>query len=484
MNIKDACLLPWRMNQKLMRWLALVLLGLAAIGTTALGIFSHKPDLWVRLALLIGMVQALLWPLCLNTSVLLTIDAHQLRLPGIQREAITGVAINLLVAALLPALVLGACVGHTLAIAVIIALLIVAGVLYGLLPRVVGMALYIAFLMLITGGSLRRYMMNADFLGWAWPALVIGVALVALCWRRLVLLSNPHPLSWHSPMMLRLGRGTSAAVGRPSSLQIHRRPDWLQARGDLRRCGPGHPVTSLRMALGDPYMPLTAMGRLRRHAVFVGATALVAGWIVFVSLQGAASHSFATVWRGERLVPLLLVGAAMIVAAALNHLTCLKGRWRRVNAELSLLAVLPQLGRDVKGDLLRAALWPPLRLLLLAAALVLATLPRVGLQLDMYALLLVVGTAGFVVVSGLRAMACCQSHRRESTVASILGLLLFLGTVIGGALSLDPEVARSDVNMLWMALLIGWLAVAVMLLRLGRRGWHAFKQRSHPFLAN
>lgn len=483
MNIKDACLLPWRMNQKLMRWLALVLLGLAAIGTTALGIFSHKPDLWVRLTLLIGMVQALLWPLCLNTTVLLNIDAHQLRLPGIQREAITGVAINLLVAALLPALVLGACFGHTVAMAVIIALLIVAGVLYGLLPRYVAMLLYFVFLMLITGGSLRRYMMSADFLGWAWPALVTGVVFVAVCWRRLVLVSNPHPLSWHSPMMLRLGRGTSTAAGRPDNLQIHRRPDWLQARGDLRRCGPGHPVTSLRMALGDPYMPLTAMGRLRRHAVFVGATALLAGWIVFVSLQGAASHSFAMVWRGERLVLLLLVGAAMIVLAALNHLTCLKSRWHRVNAELALLAVLPQLGRDVKGDLLRAALWPPLRLLLLAAALVLVMLPRVGLRRDLYALLLVVGAAGFVVAFGLRVMACCQSDRRESRVASILGLLLFLGTLTGGALSLDPDVVRSDMNMLWMVLLVGWVAVAVMLLRLGRRGWHAFKQRSHPFLA-
>lgn len=482
MNIKDAYLLPWRMTQKGIGWIELAFFVLALIVATFLAIFSHEPHLWMDLAALSGVALALILPLSMNAAVLLSVDAHQLRLPGVQREAVVGVWLNVLVAALLPTLVLGGLFDHTLAIAVIIAVLVVSGLLYGLLPRMVGMVFYLAFVATLSGGLWHRWLITMDShdLDVAWLALAVGVMLVMLFWRRLVRASDPQKLSWHSPMVLRLWRGPGAAAGRAGGSQIHRRPDWLQARGDLRRCGPGHPVTSLRMALGDPYMPLTAMGKLRRYGVLVGTVALVGAWVVFVVVSDG--ESLARIWSGDGLVVLLLAGAGGIVMTSLLCLTSLTIRWSRTNAELPLLALLPQLGHDVKGNLLRAALLPPVRKLLLAAALVLAVLPRMGLRRDMSVLLLVIGTAGFVAVFGLRILSHCQLQRCEARAAVILGFVLFVGTFISGEWAIDPHGDASVMNLVWTMLLAGWTVLAVMLCRLGRRAWQVFARRPHPFL--
>lgn len=482
MNIKDAYLLPWRMTQKGIGWIELAFFVLALIVATFLATFSHEPHLWMDLAALSGVALALILPLSMNAAVLLSVDAQQLRLPGVQREAVVGVWLNVLVATLLPTLVLGGLFGHIPAIAVIIAVLVVSGLLYGLLPRMIGMVFYLAFVATLSGGSWRRWLISMDAHDFdvAWLALAVGVMLVMVFWRRLVRDSDPQNLSWHSPMVLRLRRGPGAAAGRAGSSQTHRRPDWLQARGDLRRCGPGHPVTSLRMALGDPYMPLTAMGKLRRYGVLVGTVALVGAWVVFV--VASDDESLARIWSGDGLVLLLLAGGGAIMMASLLCLTSLTIRWSRTNAELPLLALQPQLGHDVKGDLLRAALGPPLRKLLLAAVLVLVVLPRIGLRRDLYALLLVAGAAGFVITFGLRILSHCHLQQWEARAAAILGFVLFVGTLIGGELSIDLHGDTFVMNLVWTALLGGWIAVAVMLCRLGRRAWQVFARRPHPFL--
>ncbi len=482
MNIKDTFLLPWKTAHTGMCWLVLLMLAAAVIGVTALSIFSHKPDMWVLVAGIIGLAQALGWPLCLGSTILLTIDAQQLRMPGIQRQAVAGVVLNVVSGVLVPALVIGWFGGHTLATAALIAMLLVAGLLYSLLPRYVAMAFYLAGVVVISGKFLRQWPTYADFLDWAWPVLAAEVAAVAFCWRRLVLAPNPYRLSQHSPMALRLSRGMSAAgAGRIGMAQIDRRPEWLQARGDLRRCGPGHPVTSLRMALGGPYMPLTGMGWLRRFAVAVAAIAGFVVWIAFVVLRGG---TLTAIRDGDGIVLLMLCGAGASVLYAVTCLTDLGIRWRSVNAELPLLALLPELGGNVKRDLLRAALWPPLSMLLLAGMLVLTVLTAIGARRDMFALLVVMGAAGLVTAVTLRVVGGCKSERWEAGAGAVLALLLLVGTLLAGMFSIDASTPPADLNMLCTVLLVGWLAAAVMLFRVSRRGWHALQQRPHPFLPN
>lgn len=482
MNLAETALLPWKMTQTVMRWVAFGLFATAVIGVTAFSIFSHKPDMWVRVAGIIGLLQALLWPLCLAPTILLTVDAHQLRVPGIQRQAVVGVLLNVVSGVLLPTLVIGWFGGHTLSSAALVGLMLVAGLLYSMLPRYVAIAFYIAGVIFISGKSLLQLPTHADFLDWAWPVLAAEVAAVAVCWRRLVLAANPYHLSRHSPMALRLSRGISAASkGRPDIAQIDRRPAWLQARGDLSCCGPGHPVTSLRMALGASYMPLTGIGWLRRCAVAMAVIAAFVAWMAFIILRGG---TLAAIRDGNVIVPLALCGAGASLLSAVTCLTDLRIRWRSVNAELSLLALLPALSSDVKRDLLRAALWPPLRMLLLAATLVLAVLTRIGARRDMFALLAVIGAAGFVIAVTLRIVGKCKSGRWEAGAGAALGLLLLAATLLAGMLSIDVSTPSVDINMLCTALLAGWLVAAVVLFRVGRRGWQAFIQRPHPFLPN
>lgn len=482
MKISQTLLLPWKMAQSGMRWVALVLFAVAVLGATAFAIFSHKPDLWVRTAILVGIAQALIWPLCLGTTILLTIDAQQLRLPGIQRQAVAGVLLNTVLGALLPAWVIGWFGAHTVAVALLVGLLIVAGWLYTLLPRLVSFGLWMAFIILIPDGSLRQWPTHANFLDWAWPVLITGIVVVAVCWRRLVTAPNPYQLSWHSPMALRMSRGMSSAVaGGRRKPQTPHRPAWLQLRGDLRHCGPGHPVTSLRMAFGGRYMPLTLVSWLRRIAVAMVVMGACGVWFV---VGGVRDMTFSGLLNGNALAVLMLWVAAASMMFALACLTELKIRWRGVNAELPLLALLPALGNEVKRDVLRAALWPPLRMLLLAALLVLAVLPRIGSQQDMFVLLLVFGAAGFVIAFTLRVAGGCASGQWPSRMVGLLGLLLFTGTLLAGAFSIDIHVGPAALHRFYQALLLGWLIVAVMLLRLGREGWRALQRMPHPFLVN
>ena len=438
--------------------------------------------MWVRVAGIIGFAQALIWPLCLDPTILLTIDASQLRVPGLQRQAVVGVALNLASGVLGPALVIGWFGGHTLAAAALIALLLVAGLLHSLLPRYLAMAFYILGVGLIFSGLLQQWATHAVFLDWVWPVLAAEVAAVTVCWRRLVLAPDPYRLSRHSPAALRLGRGLSAAdAGRSALTQTLGRPEWLRARADLRRCGPGHPVTSLRLLLGEAYMPLTGMGWFRRFALAVAAIAGFVVWCAFVLLRGG---TLAAVQDRDGIALLLLCAAGASALYAVTCLTDLRTRWRCVNAELSMLALLPQLGGDVKRDLLRAALWPPLRMLLLALALLLAVLVLIGWRRDMFALLGVMGAAGFVTAITLGVVGGYRSSGQEAGVTAGLGLLMLGGTLLAGRFSIEASASQADLDMLCSVLLVGWLAVGGMLLWLGRRGWRGLQQRPHPFLPN
>lgn len=259
------------------------------------------------------------------------------------------------------------------------------------------------------------------------------------------------------------------------------RPEWLQVRGDLRHCGPGHPVTSLRMAFGGTYMPLTFASWLTRYAVAVVAIVAFVAWFVVGDLRAT---TFSQLRAHNALVALMLCGAAACMLSAVSCLTEIRMRWRGANAELALLALLPALGNEVKRSFLRAALWPPLRMLLLATLLVLTVLPRIGAPEDMFALLMVLGTAGFVVAFTLRVAGGCVAAPWDARIAGLLGLLLFIGTLLTGVFSIDAGITQADINALYKTLLLGWLIVAVMLFRLGRDGWQALQRRPHPFLAN
>lgn len=308
--------------------MVLVLLGAAVVSTTAFAMFWSKPDMWARVAGIMALAEALVWGFCLTNTVLLTIDAHQLRVPGITRRAVAGVALNGMLGWLLPAMVIGWFSGHAVVVAVLIALMSVCGFLYSLLPRLAGLALYAGFLMTVLGHSLRQWPARPDFLALALPLLVLGLALIAICWRRLLGAPNPYQMSWSTPSTLRMGRMMSAAVsGRGTISRVRSRPQWLQARPDLRRCGPGHPVRSLRLALGGAGMPQTFMGWLRQSAGIVPSIMVLVVLLVW-GLRDQHAQGLAGVESSGTMALLgLVAGICVMQAATTQPISWHAGAW-------------------------------------------------------------------------------------------------------------------------------------------------------------
>lgn len=482
MNFWRRLLLPWQVTGRIARWAALVLGVAAVLGASAFVLFSHQNDVWVRAAGIVGLAQAMVWMFMTNV-VLITIDAHQLRLPGITRHVVLGVAINIVLAVLLPALLIGASAGHGFAVAVIIALLSMAGLLHNLLPRYVGLVLFGAWLMVIMNWAAILRSIRADFVLWALPALALVVAAVAVCWRGLVITAKPPQVSRNSPPALRLGRMlATASGGRRAAQRFDGRAGWFQTRVDLRDCGPGHPVQSLRMALGGAGTPQNFMGWLRKSVGIVFSLAMLILWLLVLGLRG--QDVVGGVESGGTMA-LLGVVAGICVMQVVTSSTYLTARWRQVNAELPLLALLPKLGNHVKRDVLRAVLWPAMRVLLVATLLVLVVVARVRQQaIDIFSVLVIVTAAAQVIAFSLHVVGDGRRHARDSRVAGILGLVLFFLGVTAVVLWSHPGNAPPLLGVLWQVLFAGWLIEVVMLFRVGYRGWRGLQRRPHPFLVN
>lgn len=474
--------LPWQVTQRGMRRVVIALLGAAVIGAVAVAIFSGKPDVSIRVAVIIGVAEALVWSFCLSNAVPLTVDAHQLRMPGVTRHVVAGVLRCAVLGWLLPALVIDGFGGHAVMAGVLIALLSVCGFLYSLLPRMPGIALYTVFIVAVIHASSRSWPTRPDFLAWALPVLVGGLALTAVCWRRLVLAPDPCQLSWSTPSALRAGRTMSAAMaGRGTVSRPRGRPEWLQAHPDLRSCGPDHPVQSLRMAFGGSGAPHTFVGWWRRPvpwSILVGL--LCTGLLAFVS--GGGSGRNMTVYRNAVTMVLGWMAGICVLHAIVMPFH-LSARWRLVNAELPLLALLPRLGNHLKRDVLSAALLPPLRLLLMATGLVMLMVVELHeYAIGACALLVVSGVAGNVIALTLRVVGGVSLGRLQRAAVIVSGFLLSLAGVIVTVYSSDPDSSRQLLGVLWSGLFVGWLVFVVMLFWLGRNGWLGLQQRPHPFL--
>ena len=472
--------LPWRVSQKDMRWLALVLFTVAALGAASFCLLSHKPDLWLRTAGIIGVAEAMVWSFCLPNVVVLTIDARQLRIPNIQRHVMIGVLLNGMLGSLLPALVIGALGGHAAAIAVAIALMSLGGFLHSLLSRYAALGVYVPLAVVISTSASWQWLVRADFLAWALPALMLGLAVVATCWHRLIVAREPYRLSWNGPPALRLGRGLAAAGRRTQVARFDRRPAWLPASVSLRGCGPGHPVTSLRMALGGDGIPRTLTGWLWHSAVLVVAGVALIGWWWAVWLQDGSAHGLVSRWSTGVSV-LLACAAGWCVLQAIAIAGYLLVRWCRVNAELPLLALLPGLGNKVKRDVLRAALWLPACLLLFASVLVLPAVTRIHeIATAAFVALAMLTAAGSVLAGMLLTIGGVdrQAHW-ERAAAMLLWAFLLLASLLTAAFS---RGAQHVPDALRDGLLSGWLLLAWLLFCLSWRGWRGLQRRPHPFL--
>jgi hypothetical protein len=497
MNPRTLMLTPWRARQPAWSWLALAIAVLAVGSAIAVALFAHKPDWWVASTFCLGAGAALLWAFVFPRVLLLAIDARQLRLPSMARYVAASLAGYGLVSVLLPAAVFGLCGAKATVVACLLALWCLGGLLFQLLPRF--LAVFIGFLPM----ALQTLPVSISlpgplapgFVHWAAPAIPAMLLVAGWRWYRLWHDERPYEASWNKPLLLQFrcvggwNTWTGFAGGTPDmTRQLRNTPDWLRPQVDLCGTGPGRIGPSLRIALGSLFMPLTMAGRLKQWSLLVLPSLL---FVVLMALQ--KDHhphpvQVGSLWGRGTLFAMIWFGAfGSSILAAIAIIT-VQQRWRKANAELPLLALLPALGSgsDLRRDLLRAVMLPPL---CVQAALiaVLIFLDLAGAHLGVLATLLLLlsqfGSAGFLLASTLAIIGGRPLPDWQLGLLAILGYVtICISTLLP---VLDGNGSQLHIGQAGCAMLaVMWATLIVALLWLGRRGWLGLQRRPHPFLPN
>jgi len=390
-------LAPWRSSRRSLPWLILFIILACSLGAVAVGVFSSKPHWWMASTMVYCLGIGFAWAFWMPTLLLLAIDARRLCLPGMQRAATRSLWLYAVPSLLLPVLVLGAGGADMSYVAEGVALAMASGTAFALLPRWCSMPL--AFLPALSVGLRRLAHLppwsDPRWLVWGGVALLVLLAIDALRWHRLLRNDSDNELGFTSAMVMQFrrqgtARGWSGMQQLDSGQLIRQRPDWMQPRADLRGAGPQSPVRTLRVALGGWYVPKTVSGHLRAAAPVLLPILLYIPMVAIMTMgeshPGRVARTMLTS-AGIGMVGWLgIFGGLMLTAmcAVLIH-----QRWRRTNAELPLLALLPGLGdaQTRRHALLRAIFVTPVRAQLLLLAGVVAT--ALALHLSALAVLLV-----------------------------------------------------------------------------------------------
>lgn len=489
MNATTVLLSPWRASPTWTRWGSVILGAGLLLVTVLLAIFMRR-DSWAMAAgSVVGFGEFFLGMFLLAPALLLAVDGRQLRVPGLQRAALAGVAWLGLGLIVVPAALLRLAGGHAAPIAGLLALALCGGLLTGLLPRMLS-----AFVGLLpmTFNAMRPHVDlpapgEPGFLTLVAAAVASMLLLCALCWWRQLRAADPYRQGWMQPMVLQFRRAGRAgswdgfAGGLPDSVQqIRQQPDWMRPMVDLGPAGPKRPRYSLRVAIGGMFVPMTLAGRARQLAVALLPSVLVIGLLL---LQASHRHggfglAMLTPWAGM----LAWFGGFIGLLVALLVVMQLGQRWQKDNAELPLLALLPGLGTParLRRDLLAASLLPGVgvQLLLLAALVALAWYVHTGWT-AVLALLLAQATGIGVLVAF--TLAIIGGRPLPGWGTGTLSVACFVVITTGLLFAL---LDRSAHGMLLLVAASAWVVLALVLAWLGWRGWRGLQDRPHPFIVN
>ncbi len=470
-------------------WLALIGIFLGAAILIPVGMYADTRGWLLNTAHGWVIVNALMWAFVAN-AVLLARAARGLRVPTLERDALTSLGLYGGLSIALPALALGWMGGHLLAVAIMLLFGAGLGVAYALLPP------YLAVLAQFAGNipsALSPWLPQPIQLGFsAWAGPLVLLLWLVLAWRIRGLLRGDHSLqSPHAPLLMvfrrtYLGWGSGVGGSRWGRRTPGQGPAWARPKVDLRGCGPGHAERSLRVALGGWWLPQTRISRLWQCALLL--VAILAGafviWVQAVADRHDHAANLATDLGGAGNV--VFFGTLMSALLAINIVRTLQRHWGKSNAELPLLALLPGLGDapSVKRALLRASLLPALGVQLGLALLLLMLAGVMGLGAEGEAVLLLgpLGSSILMCVFALTVFSASGPRGWNMALVLVAGYV-WIGVSAGFVqFNSDPAVVLGDAALLVLAL--GWSVFFVSFLWLGRRGWRALQRRPHPFLAS
>lgn len=490
MRICRVLMTPWVATPRSARWLLVFVLMLVAVAEVLGNIFGVATRAWAFNAILIGVANAMCWLMLLPNGLLLAMSARRLRLPGVSRDAVWSLPLYAALGIGVP-MMFQLPQGHALTFAVMQVLIAVGAMLFMVLPYYLMLALYGLFL--VPHQALGHFisvpgMLDPRFVPWGGMLAIMLVAVLAWRWRQL-LHGGYAKGGLRAPGMIFFRRNLGGVHRDPlidaGSLRV--RPGWMLGRPDLRDTGPKRPTKSLRLALGGVYLPQTLLGRLYGWVPVVLLFALMGLFFFAITLDDhSLSHTLSYVFSHEGFRWLSLLFAVFGLSFVVAPVELLTSRWGQANAELPLLALLPGLGQAGNSQrlLLRAVLAPPavhLGLLVLVGW-VGAVRMDVGLSVGPMMLAVAGGCLGYLgamvlSIFGGRPLSGFGKGLLLVGMFVLLSLTMLVPQLSDAAVA--PVMGQAD-----GALMAAWLALALFLLWLGRRGWHELQQRPHPFLPN
>jgi hypothetical protein len=491
MNAQTILLAPWRATHRAMAWLSLGVLALCVAIAAGVAIFGDSDHvLWAAVGLYSAAL-VYLWAFFLSGTALLAIDARWLCIPGMQRTAVLAVGVYALLS-LLPTLLLALLGGGDVSAMLLVSTLcVLSGLSFALLPRYI--AACMGFLPALYNMLNKEVHLPAPgdprFVPWG---LCAAAALLAICIRRWYVVVSTSPqqqLGMSGAMVLQYRRsqwsGWGGMSGMCSTQQVRQRPDWMQARPDLRHVGPQQPGNALRVALGGWYLPRTLLGHVLGVAPPLLAVAAVGAVMLLIFSQKQALTT-ALLWP---LTALIVGWICMYGSMGLVFVTVMlvQQRWRKANSELSLLALLPGLGnaQASKRDMLRVTLRRPL-LVQALALLVLIGMAVIGHPTGSTLLMLVAGQLGctaaliacVLAILGGRPLPGWIMLLLAIVISGLIGANSFLPSSMIGRHPWEPGTLFTDI------VLGGWLLVGLALAWIARRGWMGWRARPHAFMPN
>lgn len=492
---------PWHTVHRSLRGLGGVVALLLFVAAIGVALYVGGARGW-RLGLALwAFGTGYFWMTVMACLLLVAIDARRLRLPGVERTIVGSVLMHGLIALALPLAIFVPIGGDAATIALVAALAATTGLATPLLPRYFSMVLGMLPALAIGMGH-RVHIPFPGQPGFAPLGLSIFGVLLATCafrWWQLLHADAPAQTGMGSAMVMQYRRSGAMAgsygvfgstwkdtshSGNGASTQ--RRQHKAAPSVRLDGVGPNAPVLALRVALSEHLAPQTLRSHARHYArlglpllLFIPAMAVMQagqahGDVLHKVMVGVGINVLG--WLG------LMGGIGLMVTGSLLPWT----RWRRANAELPLLALLPGLGdADVlRRNLLRAALGQPLALHALLLTLVLGT----ALVMHASPLLLVFITLGQLGFAGVVVASTLAVFGGRPLPGWGMGVLLTIVGLLASASTFIPLFATLGRDALPLggtsvaALTIAWSATAAALLWLGHRGSHGLQQRPHPFL--
>jgi hypothetical protein len=477
--------MPWVASAKYSRLLAVLFVGGALIFAAVLAVIGGAHAHRAAFILVVCAVWAL-WSSYLAANIQLARNARDLCLPRIPHDADLSLLLFAALSVVVPTAVCWMLGAAPLLAAAVFTVAAALGLAYMLLPLWIGVPLVMAMVLGMMTHGLAGHVSE----WWGLAAVLAGFDVFR--WWQLRTATAVRREGMRAAAVFCAYRPDAMRNGGWRSVTNMFLQDGVAPRYmDLKDLGPRRSVSSLRFALGGFGMPKPFASRLldiARLLAFVGVFALIALWgpLLDSSTPTGRSQQIVLHW----LSPVLTFVALLTSSVAVNVFA---GRarllWRKTDAELPLLALLPGLGGTAPGkrSTVMALLAPPAVFLactctlLCIAAVVLHTTPWAYLSL-----VLCCAGALVLIVAVVLASLCGGPMHIVEYVLLYAAQLVLSALVLIKAMPTDqyhgPHPELIGVVPAW--LLVLWGLYLIVLAILAMHGARALRKRPHAFLAN